>query len=252
MTNKTDKPFHKKEWFMWLMLILIAPIGLILLWRNKKYITKTKWILTGVFTVWFIIMGIAAQPTEEEIAEKEAKEERKQQREEEKKKKKEEEKKEEEERLANRSIDEAIEEDDHNVDDAELSDEGELTLTIDASGSFSPNSVAETYVYRSFESMNDAFKDEDVDEVEVIIEVPLVDNKGNEEVSPVVKFTYTRDAFDELNYDNFETMAVGEPWRILNESDAYFMHPAIYDEVKQKYRDGLSHGKSKVRNYEEE
>src|SRR5690625_4693848 len=60
---------------MWLMLVLITPIGLIMLWKNKKYAAKTKWIAAAIFSVWFIVMAIVSQPTEAEIAEREAKQE---------------------------------------------------------------------------------------------------------------------------------------------------------------------------------
>jgi len=99
---------------MWLMLVLITPIGLIMLWKNKKYAAKTKWIAAAIFSVWFIVMAIVSQPTEAEIAEREAKQEQiKQDREEKKiakekeKAKKDAEKKKEEEEAKKKAEDEA-------------------------------------------------------------------------------------------------------------------------------------------------
>jgi len=97
MTEK--EKFYQKNWFMYLMLILITPVGLFLLWRNKKLKTNTKWILTVVFSVWFIIIGVNSQETEEEKAENEAKQEKREEEQEKKEQeKKEQEKKEQEEK----------------------------------------------------------------------------------------------------------------------------------------------------------
>lgn len=46
---------YKRSWFLWLMLIFIPPIGIILLWVNKKYSKVIRIILTVIFLIWLII-----------------------------------------------------------------------------------------------------------------------------------------------------------------------------------------------------
>lgn len=61
MQNK----FYKKNWFIWLMIIFIFPLGLFLLFKYSNYSNKTKIIIT------IIILGLVifskVLPTEESI-----------------------------------------------------------------------------------------------------------------------------------------------------------------------------------------
>lgn len=235
--EKEKKPFYKKSWFMYLMLVIMTPIGLIILWLNKDYTKKKKGIITGVFGVWFIVMSIASQPTEEEKAEEKAEQQEAKEQKEVEKKEKEEAKKKEEQRLKNRSIDEAIEEDNKDVEEAQMSD-GELTLTYEPGTMWSENSLFNV-VYDAFKVTHDAFEEDEVDSVVNVIKVKMTDEKGNEELKDVINYRYNRSDFEELNYDNFKDMALGEQWRILNESDEYFIHPGIRANLKSEYTDNL-------------
>lgn len=239
------KPFYKKTWFMYLMLFIMTPIGLIFLWLNKDYTNKKKAIMTGVFGVWFIVMLVVSQSAEEQREEERAErqeereQEEKEQAEEEEaeKKEKEEAEKKEEERLKNRDTDEAIEEDNDDVVEAELSD-GELTLTYEPGTMWSENSLFYV-VYDAFEITHDAFEHDDVDSVVNIIKVEMTDEKGNEELKDVINYRYTRSDFEELNYENFKEMSFGQQWRILNEADGYFIHPGIRANLKDEYINNL-------------
>lgn len=53
-----DKPkFYKQNWFMWIMLILFAPIGILLMWKfHPEMKKKSKTILTVIFIIFFIFM----------------------------------------------------------------------------------------------------------------------------------------------------------------------------------------------------
>ena len=223
--------------------------------KNGK--AKRNFIITGVCFVLFIVgVNSSIEPKNEkeeassddeavEVDKKEEEEPKKEKPKEEDKKKEDKEKKEEKD---DRTIDQKLQEDDDKVDEATLED-GLLTLKRDPGTVWSENSLFHS-VYDLFESTNEAFKDDAVKEVDVIIETTMVDQKGNESKDPVIKYQYTKESFDELNYDNFTDMAFGQQWRILNEADGYFIHPGIYKELKEKYTDNLSHGKSKVRSYE--
>ena len=49
--------FYAQEWFMWLMLIFFAPIGIFLMWKfNDKMQKQSKIILTVVFAILFIFI----------------------------------------------------------------------------------------------------------------------------------------------------------------------------------------------------
>lgn len=56
MDNKTK--FYKTEWFMWLMLIFVAPVGIYMLWKRGKYNKPIRIILSVFFGVFFLSMII--------------------------------------------------------------------------------------------------------------------------------------------------------------------------------------------------
>lgn len=54
-TNEENK-FYTQTWFMWLMLIFFAPVGIFLMWKfNDKMKKDIKIILTIVFAIFFLI-----------------------------------------------------------------------------------------------------------------------------------------------------------------------------------------------------
>lgn len=56
--NTTTKlKFYEQVWFMWLMLIFFAPVGIFLMWKFHSEMKKnTKIILTVVFVILFVIV----------------------------------------------------------------------------------------------------------------------------------------------------------------------------------------------------
>lgn len=53
------KKFYQKGWFLWLMLILIPPVGIILLWACHKKMNKViKIVLAVIFAFWFLLLVI--------------------------------------------------------------------------------------------------------------------------------------------------------------------------------------------------
>jgi hypothetical protein len=48
--------FYQKNWFIWLSLIFFAPLGIILLWTQKKYKPFPRVILSIIFLIFFIIV----------------------------------------------------------------------------------------------------------------------------------------------------------------------------------------------------
>lgn len=53
--KNTKTKFYQTTWFMWLMLIFIAPVGIVLMWSyHKNYSRIIKIVLSVVFSVFFI------------------------------------------------------------------------------------------------------------------------------------------------------------------------------------------------------
>ena len=59
--NIVEKPkFYTQAWFMWVMLIVFAPIGIFLMWKFHPEMKKNlKIILTVVFAIFFIIIYLS-------------------------------------------------------------------------------------------------------------------------------------------------------------------------------------------------
>jgi len=56
-TRYEDNKFYIKTWFMWIMLILFAPLGILLMWKFHPEIKKNvKIIITIIFSILFIVI----------------------------------------------------------------------------------------------------------------------------------------------------------------------------------------------------
>ena len=53
--------WYYKKWFVWLMVLVFFPVGLILMWKSPAFGTKTRAIVTGFF-VLLIIGGMNRDP----------------------------------------------------------------------------------------------------------------------------------------------------------------------------------------------
>ena len=206
--NEEKRPFYKKWWFILIALLLFfAAIG-------------------GILDS----LGVQTEKEKETIAKQEEKEKAK---------------KEEEERIANRTIDEILEEDEKDVDRAEF-DDGVLTIEKDVTTFLDETSIFKIDVLKMFEILPKAFEDENVDRVNVVLNMKMTDNKGKSEMEPVIFYEYSREDFEELDYDNFLWMATSETWRIFNESTSYEIYGTIYKNVDEDYKNKLINGISKI------
>lgn len=62
-----EKKFYEKSWFMWIMLLLITPVGIFLMWKYHPEMKKnTKIILTVVFALIFLFVGTNETGTTED------------------------------------------------------------------------------------------------------------------------------------------------------------------------------------------
>jgi len=65
--EKEDKKIYEKDWFMWLTLIFIAPLGIFLMWKyNTKMKKNTKIVLSIVFGLLFIIAATSGNSSSTE------------------------------------------------------------------------------------------------------------------------------------------------------------------------------------------
>jgi hypothetical protein len=53
----TEKRWYKKNWFMWLIMVIFFPIGLFLLWKYSSYKKSTKAIITIAIVGLIAISG---------------------------------------------------------------------------------------------------------------------------------------------------------------------------------------------------
>lgn len=60
-TQKDNQPkFYEQQWFMWVMLVFFAPVGIFLMWKfNTTFQKKTKIILTVVFAIFFLVVAVS-------------------------------------------------------------------------------------------------------------------------------------------------------------------------------------------------
>jgi len=69
--------FYETNWFMWLTLILFSPVGIVCMWKYKRFPHTTRKILTAVFSLYFVGMMIYVDRpsySEEQQAQKQAQE----------------------------------------------------------------------------------------------------------------------------------------------------------------------------------
>lgn len=219
-------------------------VGVIMLFLafKKKKPMKNLGIVTGAGFILILIGGSILPPIEEQAEDpKEIKEESS-----DNEKKVNEEKSEAKEIEKHLSIDKKLIKNNNHVDEATIDDKGFLTISYKATAAWSENSIVTTYTYWMFEALNEGFKDPSVNEVEASIKTKVTDNKGNSSVKEVASFLYTRETFEELNYDGFLYLASGQEWRIYNEADVYFIYPVIYNNIKEDFKKNLVSGTSKV------
>lgn len=63
--KQENNKFYTQTWFMWVMLIFFAPVGIFFMWKFHPEMKKnTKIILTVVFAILFLIMSVDSNSNE--------------------------------------------------------------------------------------------------------------------------------------------------------------------------------------------
>lgn len=57
----TKTKFYQKNWFIYLMLLLFPPVGIILLWIFNQKSSKFKIIISAISSIWFIMILISGK-----------------------------------------------------------------------------------------------------------------------------------------------------------------------------------------------
>ncbi|KMM54372.1 hypothetical protein ACH95_20145 [Bacillus glycinifermentans] len=63
-----ETPFYKTNWFTILMIIVLFPVGLILMWFNKKWTVLTRTIVSCVVVVLAVVGYFNQSPQSENVA----------------------------------------------------------------------------------------------------------------------------------------------------------------------------------------
>src|SRR5690625_3937329 len=235
--NEKEK-FYQKDWFMYVMLIFITPVGLLFLWKNQNLKTKTKWIIAVVFSIWFIIVMATQEEINEAEGEKEEKQEEKETKEKKEQEEKEtEEKKEREEKEAKKKK-EQEEKPEYKIKEA-LNDVS-LVESINVKGNFEePLAIQVEFLAKDNLTKNMAVSgikialldivyaikelDYEVENLGISAKLPLVDKYGNEENEYVIKSAFEKETINKLSDDKY--MIDTDKLEII--ADDWWVHPAI-------------------------
>ncbi|ETB71164.1 MULTISPECIES: hypothetical protein [Bacillus] len=253
-----ETPFYKSNWFTILMLIVFFPVGLILMWANKKW-TVTARIVVSIVIVVLAIVGYSTRDNQtgnisasnesatkerEEKAEQKAESQEKHNKQEakvEKPKKEQEQKSKEEapkkkeakkEKPTKEKVEDIISEEIDKSRILEVStnswyENGEKTnyegtnITLQGQERLTNSSVR-------FEMLEDAkrisskiFKVDKVGSVLIMFKYPMQDVKGNESNDVILKVSLTRENAKDINWENFNSENFSKV------ADTYYEHPAL-------------------------
>src|SRR5690625_3684465 len=256
--NEKEK-FYQKDWFMYVMLIFITPVGLLFLWKNQNLKTKTKWIIAVVFSIWFIIVIATKEEINEAEGEKKKKKEekKKKKKKKEKKKKKKNKKQEEKEKKEKKKQKEKETEEKKEREEKEAKKKKEqeekpeykikealndvsLVESINVKGNFEePLAIQVEFLAKDNLTKNMAVSgikialldivyaikelDYEVENLGISAKLPLVDKYGNEENEYVIKSAFEKETINKLSDDKY--MIDTDKLEII--ADDWWVHPAI-------------------------
>ncbi|MEC0495969.1 hypothetical protein ACSYGW_13130 [Bacillus glycinifermentans] len=258
-----ETPFYKTNWFTILMIIVLFPVGLILMWFNKKWTVLTRTIVSCVVVVLAVVGYFNQSPQSENVAvqveeHKEKTKPAKETNKEEKpqnnqvaiidkgiKNKKEETKSEKEDpevahkEKSKEDIQKIIEKtvgnksgDEPKISDLEVSDLLEsdtktvrtVNVTFNGDDNLTTKMIKNGMLIEAEKLFPTIFGDKKVGRVILTWKFPLVDTKGNSESKKVLSIQIERKTNDEINWDNFDCN------NFATVADHYYEHPALNKE----------------------
>lgn len=222
MKEKTKKPFYKRWWFVGFIGLLVLGIIMGLLEPEE---VKQERLAEEAAIEQKKDDDKAARKAEAERVIKEADEAER--------------------AIENLPIDQRLTKKDNFVDRAEFTEPGFLEV-IHVTQTADKDTIAMEDVYGVFGDFKEAFDSPEVTGVKATIVNEGKNAEGEHVVENMVILVYSKETFENLDFDSFLKTSKGEEWRIYNESDEYYLYPAIFRNVDESFLDNLTSGVSKV------
>lgn len=242
-----NSKFYNKTWFMWVSLILFEPLGIFLMYKNKKYDLPVRIVFTIVFIGFF--MAFFAPRKETKPANNVAKVETVDIKTESKKPKEEVKKQEpvnkKEEpvfdfskaELTKENIQKALESiiNEDALKDITISNEkgrNIIDVTYKVETSFSETTLVKGFANTSVKAMEVLFKNPKIDNIWIWCKTNMMDEKGNDSLESVVNVCLTKENAKDINWSKFKDMVLVDYNKLFNVADKYFIYPGIANKLK--------------------
>ncbi|MCY9451612.1 hypothetical protein [Bacillus haynesii] len=251
-----ETPFYKSNWFTILMLIVFFPVGLILMWANKKWTVTTR-IVVSIVIVILAIVGYSTRDNqtgniaassdsttkEEKKDSSKSKQESKKNIEKDEKGKEKEEKsnsdsetKEDPDKLSKESLVKDIQKlvgkkagDKEKVSKVDLISTADdnnhpkktVNITLNGSDNLTTKMIKQGMFMDAEKIFPKIFENKEVERVILIWNFPLVDVKGNSKSEKVLSIQLERKTNEEINWENFDR----NNFSLV--ADSYYEHPVL-------------------------
>jgi hypothetical protein len=235
MDNKIR--FYNKEWFMWLTLVFIAPIGIFLLWKNGKVNPKIKPVLS-IVSICLFLSALTANNKDTTNAVTPINNSSKQ--------------------VINEPIETKNNEPKFDFTNADLTKEniqkavepvlkkGTLAsvdyiiekekniidVFVDPGTTWDEKSLVKSNAVDAVAVMEILFKNPKVDKVWLWTKTDMTDPKGNTTKEDVVNVSLTKENAKDINWAKFKDMVYLDYNKLYNIADSFFIHPGIKKNLK--------------------
>ncbi|MBZ5213420.1 hypothetical protein HU186_03490 [Bacillus paralicheniformis] len=253
-----ETPFYKTNWFTILMLIVFFPVGLFLMWVNKKWTVATR-VVVSIVIVVLAIVGYSTRDNQtrniaasRETAAKEKKKDSENSKQESKTNITKDEKEKKEKHKGNHSknqenpdklTEERLVKDVQKLVGEKAGDKQKVAkidlistaddnnqpkktvnITLNGSDNLTTKMIRKGMFVEAEKIFPKIFENKEVERVILIWKFPLVDVKGNSESEKVLSIQIERKTNDQINWDNFDRD------NFATVADHYYEHPALNKE----------------------
>lgn len=88
--------------------------------------------------------------------------------------------------------------------------------------------------------LEEEFKNEKTQKVRIYEKSIFLDENGKESEDVLFDVTITREAAEQLEYDNFKSLVSTEPYRLFNKGEQYYIHVGMFmKEISPELRSGF-------------
>ncbi|MEN1968972.1 hypothetical protein WMZ97_12975 [Lentibacillus sp. N15] len=118
--------------------------------------------------------------------------------------------------------------------------ENEIAIVVYSNGSFwSETSAFKDFAIDSTSIMKELKGNKNINGIGFVQMMDMTDKKGNESVERTMITYFDKDNYDDINFKNFTGQVYTEPSRFYEVSNGYWMHPSVYQNIKDKALNGL-------------